>query len=85
MIDLTKPEEIGDLKKAFDYSFKGPLGEKTLAFLEQFCGFYSGGPRDDLNRLQYEAGKRDVILTIKTISNPDWNPEQIAQQYKRSE
>lgn len=84
MIDLSKPEEIANLKQAFAYSFKGPLGERTMDFLEQFCGFYNGGPRDDLNRLQYEAGKRDVILTIKTINHPDWSPEKIAEQYKRS-
>ena len=85
MIDLTNPIEIKKLKESFDYSFKGPMGERTLEFLEQFCGFWSGGPRDNLNRLQYEAGKRDVILTIKTISHPDWTPDQIAETYKRSE
>ena len=85
MIDLTEEMEIKELKEAFEYSFRGPLGEKTLKFLEDFCGFYLGGPREDLNRLQYEAGKRDVILTIKTISNPEWTPEQIALTYKRQE
>ena len=82
MIDLTDPKQIGDLKKAFDYSFTGVTGDKTLKFLEDFCGFYMGGARDDLNQLQYEAGKRDVILTLKTIMNPDWTPEQIAAKYK---
>lgn len=81
-MDLTDPQEIKALKEAFGYSFKGPLGEKTMEFLEEFCGFYLGGPRDDLNRLQYEAGKRDVILTIKTINNSDWDPEKIAATYK---
>lgn len=84
-MNLDDPKEIKALKEAFQYSFKGPLGEKTEQFLEQFCGFWNGGPRDDLNRLQYEAGKRDVILTIKTIANPEWTPEQIAAQFKRSE
>ena len=82
MIDLTDPVNIGHLKKAFDYSFKGPVGEETLKFLEDFCGFYMGGARDDLNQLQYEAGKRDVILTVKTIMNPEWNPDTIAAKYK---
>ncbi len=81
-MDLTDPIQIASLKKAFQYSFTGPTGEESLKFLEDFCGFYLGGPRDDLNQLQYEAGKRDVILTLKTIMNQDWNPEQIAAKYK---
>ena len=85
MLDLTDELEIKRLKDCFSYSFKGVKGDDTLKFLEQFCGFYLGGPRDDLNRLQYEAGKRDVILTIKTIMNEDWSPKQIAETYKRSE
>jgi len=85
MIDLTDPKQIGALKQCLDYSFKGPMGERTMEFLEQFCGFYNGGPREDINRLQYEAGKRDVILTLKTITHPDWTPEQIAEIYKRQE
>lgn len=85
MIDLTDPVEIKKLKAALDYSFRPPLGEETLRFLEQYCGFWLGGPRDDLNRLQYEAGKRDVILTLKTIMHPEWTPEMIAAQFKRME
>jgi len=85
MIDLTKELDIKNLKAALEYSFKGPLGETTLEFLEQFCHFWTGGPREDLNRLQYEAGKRDVILTLKTIMRKDWNPKQIAELYRRSE
>ena len=84
-MDLKNELEIKDLKAAFDYSFKGPLGQTTLKFLEQFCGFWNGGPRDDLNRLQYEAGKRDVILTLKTIMHKEWTPKQIAETFKRSE
>ena len=85
MIDLKNELQIKALKEAFGFSFQGVLGEKTLDFLEQFCGFWDGGPRDDLQRLQYEAGKRDVILTLKTIMREDWTPKQIAELYKRSE
>jgi hypothetical protein len=84
-MDLTDPQEIKALKEAFDYSFKGPMGEKTLEFLEQFCGFWLGGPRETLDQLQYEAGKRDVILTVKTIANQEWTPDQIAAKFKESE
>jgi len=83
VIDLTDPIEVKGLKESFTYSFKGPLGEKTLKFLEQYCGFWNGGPREDLNQLQYEAGKRDVILTLKTILHPDWNPDTIAAVFKK--
>ena len=82
MLDLKDPIQIKQLKEALEYSFKGPLGERTMEFLEQYCGFWNGGPRDDLNRLQYEAGRRDIILTLKTIAHPDWTPEQIAAKYK---
>ena len=89
MIDLTDPIKIKALKEAFDYSFKGPLGEQTLEFLEEFCGFWNGGPVDadgiSSNKLQYDRGKRDVILTIKTIKKPEWDPEKIAEIYKRQE
>ncbi len=85
MIDLTNENHIADLKKSFKYSFKGPLGEKTLEFLEEFCGFELGGAREDVQQLQYEAGKRDVILTIKTISKASWSPKEIADLYKRME
>ena len=84
MIDLENELEIKALKEAFTFSFQGILGEKTMDFLEQFCGFWNGGPRDDLQRLQYEAGKRDVILTLKTIMREDWSPKQITEMYKRS-
>lgn len=85
MFDLTNLEHIKNLKVAFEYSFRGPKGEDTLRFLEQYCGFWSGGPREDLNRLQYEAGKRDVILTIKTIDSAAWTPKMIAKTFERSE
>jgi len=87
-VDLTDDKNIGDLKRAFDYSFRGELGQKTLEFLEEFCGFWQGGPAnsEDLANhvLQYERGRRDVILTLKTIMHKDWSPEQIAEMYKRS-
>ena len=85
MLDLTNEKTIAGLKESFSYSFKGPLGERTLQFLEEFCGFELGGPRENTNELQYEAGKRDVILTIKTISKPSWSPKEIAGLYKRME
>ena len=88
MIDLTDEIAIKGLKESFKYSFSGVQGEDTLKFLEQFCGFWMGGPAtaEDLqaHALQYERGKRDVILTLKTIMNEEWSPKQIAAMYKRS-
>ena len=84
-LDLTDPNQVADLKKALDYSFKGPMGKITLEFLEEFCYFWMGGSREDLNQLQYEAGRRDVILTLKTLTNENWSPEQIAAIYKAKE
>ena len=84
-MDLTNENEIKALKEAFGYSFRGPLGEKTMEFLEKYCGFWTGGPRENMDLLSYEQGKRDVILTIKTIAKEDWTPQQIAGTFKRSE
>lgn len=83
--DLTNENDVADLKQAFNSSFSGPMGEKTLKFLESFCGFYLGGPREDLHKLHYEQGRRDVILTLKTILNKEWSPKQIAESYKKQE
>jgi len=85
MIDLTDEQTIARLKESFAYSFNGPIGELTLQFLEEFCGFELGGPREDLTQLQYEAGKRDVILTIKTISKKSWSPQEIAKVFEKLE
>ncbi len=88
-LDLTDENTIKNLKAAFEYSFNGAMGELTMQFLEEFCGFELGGPRsgDQISskQLQYEAGKRDIVLTIKTIKNPEHSPEQITNFYKQGD
>lgn len=85
MFDLTNVHHVRDLKDVLNYSLTGVKGEKTLAFLEEFCGFWLGGPAsaDELQShvLQYDRGKRDVVLTLKTIM--EWSPEQIVDYYTR--
>ena len=88
-VDLTNVHHIKALKEAYSKIFSTKDGQVLMEFLEEFCGEWSGGPAnaEDLsnNMLQYERGKRDVFLTLKTIGSPEWTPEDIVNQYKRME
>lgn len=54
-----------------------------MDFLEHFCGYNTAVLSSDPYQISYSGGKRDVILTIKTIMRDDLLPEAIAQQYER--
>jgi hypothetical protein len=56
----------------------------AMKFLESYCGFYTAAQSSDPYEISYSGGKRDVILTIKTIMRDDLLPEQIAQLLRRS-
>lgn len=80
-INLTSKDCIADLRQAFkDVELKYPL---FMAFLEHYCGYNSAVLSPDPYQISYSCGKRDVILTIKTIMRDDILPEQIAQQFER--
>lgn len=75
-LKLSDKNTIADLQTAIkDIERKYPV---FMDFLEQYCGFYFPVMSSDPNEICYSAGKRDVILTIKTISRDDIAPENVA-------
>ena len=80
--DITNKNDIADLSQALkDIEKKYPL---LLEFLESYCGYNTALLSFDPNEICYAQGKRDVILTIKTLMREDISPEIIAQYYKKS-
>lgn len=80
-IDLTDKKTISELQNEFnDIAEKYPL---VISFLEEFCGYNKPGFRADPQEIAYVAGKRDVILTVKTLMRRDILPENIAKYYER--
>lgn len=75
-LKLNDKNSIADLRTAIkDIVRDYPI---FMDFLEQYCGFYFPVMSSDPNEICYSAGKRDVILTIKTISRDDILPEDVA-------
>lgn len=80
-INLTDKHCIADLHTTFhDVAKQYPL---FMDFLEHFCGYNSAVLSSDPYQISYSGGKRDVILTIKTIMRDDLLPDDIAKQYER--
>jgi len=78
--DFTDKNYIATLQQALkDVENKYPV---VMRFLEEFCGFTKPVLSSDPNEICYSGGKRDVILTIKTMMRNDIAPEQIVQFYK---
>lgn len=82
IFDLTDKNYIAEVGQEFkDIESKYPIAFK---FLEEYCGFTTPVLSADPYNISYSGGKRDVILTIKTIMRNDITPEQIAQYYKQN-
>lgn len=80
-VNLSDKNCIADLRVVFkDVEKKYPL---FMEFLEHFCGYNSAVLSSNPNEISYAGGKRDVILTIKTIMRDDLLPESIAKHYER--
>ena len=76
MIDLTDPNTVKGIHSNIRSTFDTPQGRETLAFLEEACGWYESifDPTDK-DRILINAGRREVVATIKTfLKHP---PEQI--------
>ena len=81
--DITDKNDIAELSQALkDIVIKFPI---VIEFLEEFCGYNTALLSFDPNEICYSQGKRDVILTIKTMMRNDINPDVIAQYYKRAQ
>lgn len=80
--DITSKDDIAELSQALkDIKEKYPV---VFSFLEQYCGYDTALLSFDPNEICYSQGKRDVILTIKTLMREDLSPDIIAQYYKKS-
>ena len=78
--DITNKDSIADLSQALkDINLKYPV---IIEFLEKYCGYNTALLSFDPNEICYSQGKRDVILTIKTLMRDDINPVEIAKYYK---
>lgn len=80
--NLTDKNDIAELSQAFkDINQKYPI---VFDFLESYCGYNTALLSFDPQEICYSQGKRDVILTIKTMMREDLSPDIIAQYYKQS-
>lgn len=80
---LSDKNYIADvMTQARDIAKKYPV---FMDFLEYYCGYNSPLDTSDPHEISYSGGKRDVILTIKTLCRGDILPEAVAEHYKRKE
>ena len=80
VFDFTDKNQIAHLYQSLlDVERDYPV---IMKFLESFCGYNTPVLSCDPNEIAYSAGKRDVILTIKSLMRNDVSAEQIAQFYK---
>lgn len=80
--NITNKDNIAELSQALkDIRDKYPV---VFNFLEQYCGYDTALLSFDPNEICYSQGKRDVILTIKTMMRDDLSPDIIAQYYKKN-
>lgn len=80
--NITDKNDIAELSQALiDIQEKYPV---VFSFLETYCGYDTALLSFDPNEICYSQGKRDVILTIKTMMRKDLSPDIIAQYYKKS-
>ena len=81
IFNLTDKNYIAQIGQAFkDVENQYP---EVINFLEEYCGFYMPVLSSDPQEIAYSSGKRDVILTIKTLMRNDIDPENIACFYKQ--
>lgn len=84
MKDLTDIREIKGVQANIISTFNTPQGEEVLNFLEEACGWYESiFDPDDRDRILINAGRREVVATIKTFLK--YSPEQIVAMAKQKE
>jgi len=75
-MDITNVDEVKGLKQNMRTVFETPQGKEVMKFLEKSCGWYeSVFDPVDRDRVLLNAGRREVIATIKTFL--DQPPEYI--------
>jgi hypothetical protein len=67
-MNLTDPEYVKGLKANMIATFDSPQGKLVMEFLERSCGWYESiFDPENRDRVLINAGRREVIATIKTI------------------
>jgi hypothetical protein len=79
--DFSSIDDISDVHQALnDIENKYPI---VMRFLEEYCGYNTAVLSFEPNEICYSQGKRDVILTIKTLMRNDIEFKQIAEHYRQ--
>lgn len=84
MIELTDIRQVKGVHANIHATFNTPQGKEVLTFLEEACGWYESifDPQDK-DRIMINAGRREVVATIKTFLKH--SPEQIVAMAKQKE
>ena len=84
MINLTDIKEVKIIQGNIHSTFSTPQGKETLSFLEDAAGWYESiFDPDNKDRILINAGRREVVATIKTFLK--YSPEQIVLLAKNKE
>jgi len=86
MIDYKDRRAIKGMKQNMAQVFETPAGQEVMRFLEQSCGWYeSVWDPMDRDRVLINAGRREVLATIKTFLEQPPEAIQALAQQKESE
>ena len=78
---LTDKNDIAVLQQALcDIEEKFPV---VMDFLEMYCGYNTAVLSSNPYDISYAGGKRDVILTIKTLMRKDIAPDIVSNLFKQ--
>ena len=71
-MDLKNIDEVKGLQSNLRACFDNPQGNEVMKFLEEACGWYES-IFDPVNKdmILINAGKREVVATIKTLIRLD--------------
>lgn len=83
-MDLKNIEEVKGLQSNLRACFDNPQGKEVMKFLEEACGWYES-IFDPVNKdmILINAGKREVVATVKTLIRLDAN--QVVELAKQKE
>lgn len=83
-MSMTDEGYIKGIKQNMHAVFDTPSGKEVMDFLEQACGWYeSVWDPQNKDRVLINAGRREVVATIKTFLKQ--SPEHIAAMAQQKE
>lgn len=84
MINLTDLGDVKALHSNIRTTFDTPQGREVMDFLEEACGWYESiFDSENSERILLNAGRREVVATIKTFLKH--TPEQIVAMAQQKE